>query len=60
MQRLARLLFRLVGWRTEGAPPPNDRYVVIAAPHTSNWDADILLVAARISVCGIAWFGKKA
>jgi len=60
MQRLARLLFRLVGWRTEGAPPPNDRYVLIAAPHTSNWDAVILLIAARIFRLRLAWFVKKA
>jgi len=60
MQRLAGLLFRLAGWRTEGAPPSNDRYVLIAAPHTSNWDAVILLFAARIYGLQLAWFVKSA
>jgi 1-acyl-sn-glycerol-3-phosphate acyltransferase len=61
MQRLAALLFRLAGWHTEGAPPStSDRYVLIAAPHTSNWDAVILLVAARIFGLPLAWFVKDS
>lgn len=61
MQRLAALLFRLAGWRTEGTPPASsDRFVLIAAPHTSNWDAVILLVAARIYDLPLAWFVKDA
>ncbi len=35
---LALLIFRLSGWRAEGQPPELSRFVVIAAPHTSNWD----------------------
>lgn len=60
MSRLAALAFRLAGWRTEGAPPPSERFVIIAAPHTSNWDAVILLVAARIFGLPLAWFVKDA
>jgi 1-acyl-sn-glycerol-3-phosphate acyltransferase len=26
------------GWKAEGAPPADRRCVIIAAPHTSNWD----------------------
>src|SRR5438874_4528891 len=58
MSRLAMLLFRLAGWRTEGAAPAVGRFVIIAAPHTSNWDAVILLVAARIFELPLAWFVK--
>ena len=60
MGRLAALAFRLAGWRTEGTPPPCDRFVIIAAPHTSNWDAVILLVAARIFDLPLAWFVKDS
>lgn len=36
---LARLLLRLTGWRTEVNLPFNTpRMVIVAAPHTSNWD----------------------
>jgi 1-acyl-sn-glycerol-3-phosphate acyltransferase len=30
--------YRMQGWKAIGAPPPDGRYVIIAAPHTSNWD----------------------
>lgn len=26
------------GWRAEGTPPTDRRFVLVAAPHTSNWD----------------------
>lgn len=30
--------YRLRGWKVHGAPPVDGRCVIIAAPHTSNWD----------------------
>ncbi|WP_245584532.1 lysophospholipid acyltransferase family protein [Novosphingobium acidiphilum] len=30
--------YRRQGWRAVGTPPAHGRYVIIAAPHTSNWD----------------------
>ena len=38
MRRLALLVFKCAGWKCEGDPPGLRQYVVIAAPHTSNWD----------------------
>lgn len=60
MQGLARLLFRLSGWKTEGAVPQPPRCVIIAAPHTSNWDAFIMITAAYIFRVKLAWFVKDA
>jgi 1-acyl-sn-glycerol-3-phosphate acyltransferase len=31
-------LFRLRGWKLEGAAPAAPKFVIIGAPHTSNWD----------------------
>ncbi len=31
-------LYRARGWKAVGAPPADGRCVIIAAPHTSNWD----------------------
>lgn len=31
-------LFRLRGWQMEGGKPAADKFVIIGAPHTSNWD----------------------
>lgn len=38
MRWLALAVFKCLGWRSEGGPPASDKYVAIAAPHTSNWD----------------------
>ena len=35
---LALVAYRCCGWKTEGTRPALSKYVVIAAPHTSNWD----------------------
>jgi 1-acyl-sn-glycerol-3-phosphate acyltransferase len=43
--RAARALLKVAGWRLVGEPPPAARCVIIFAPHTSNWDFMILLLA---------------
>jgi 1-acyl-sn-glycerol-3-phosphate acyltransferase len=57
LNKLLRLLslayLRLAGWRIEGATPKAERFVMIAAPHTSNWDLPMTLVvvfALRLKV----------
>jgi 1-acyl-sn-glycerol-3-phosphate acyltransferase len=35
---LAKLGFRLTGWQLVGQLPAEKKYVIIVAPHTSNWD----------------------
>ena len=38
-KRLARLIFWLVGWRmNQDIPEETQRCVILASPHTSNWD----------------------
>jgi 1-acyl-sn-glycerol-3-phosphate acyltransferase len=39
----ARLLMRLYGWCIEGRLPDIPKFVLIGAPHTSNWDAILFL-----------------
>jgi 1-acyl-sn-glycerol-3-phosphate acyltransferase len=39
MTRFWRLLLGIIGWKTVGTLPENERkFVIIVAPHTSNWD----------------------
>jgi 1-acyl-sn-glycerol-3-phosphate acyltransferase len=45
---LALLVFKCTGWKTEGRVPDFPRYVIIAAPHTSNWDFIFTLCLAFI------------
>lgn len=57
-QRLARRLLRSVGWRLEGLPPDRHRFVLIAAPHTSNWDLSLMLLMSVECKLSIHWLGK--
>ncbi|WP_115720272.1 lysophospholipid acyltransferase family protein [Gallaecimonas mangrovi] len=38
MGKLANGLMRRLGWRVEGQLPAQDKYLIVVAPHTSNWD----------------------
>lgn len=38
VRRLLLLLYRMRGWKATGAVPEPRRFILIAAPHTSNWD----------------------
>jgi 1-acyl-sn-glycerol-3-phosphate acyltransferase len=45
---LALLVFKCTGWKAQGCKPDLLRYVIIAAPHTSNWDFIFTLCLAFI------------
>jgi 1-acyl-sn-glycerol-3-phosphate acyltransferase len=45
---LALFFFKMTGWKAEGSSPGISRYVIIAAPHTSNWDFIYTLCLAFI------------
>ena len=57
---LARGFLRATGWRPEGAPPDHRRFVLIAAPHTSNWDLAYLLALAEIYDLRISFMMKHS
>ena len=39
MKHISKFIFHSLGWRTEGKVPPElKKYLIVAAPHTSNWD----------------------
>ena len=48
VRRIALLIFIFAGWKVNGQPPTLAHYVVIAAPHTSNWDFIFTLCLAFI------------
>ncbi len=55
---VARWFLRLTGWEAEGSRPEESRFVLIAAPHTSNWDLPYLLAFAVIYDVRVSWMGK--
>ncbi len=46
------------GWTLEGEVPKDRRYVLIAAPHTSNWDLPFTLAAGWVFGIEPRWLGK--
>ena len=52
---------KIAGWRIEGELPANARKcVLIAAPHTSNWDLPYTLMAAFVLRLNVYWIGKAS
>jgi 1-acyl-sn-glycerol-3-phosphate acyltransferase len=53
----SRLYLRLAGWKIEGRLEV-DKCVLIAAPHTSNWDLPLTLMTAFVLDLRLHWLGK--
>lgn len=52
---------KLAGWRVEGSLPPGvGKCVLIAAPHTSNWDLPYTLMVAFELRLHVFWMGKAS
>jgi 1-acyl-sn-glycerol-3-phosphate acyltransferase len=61
LRALSLALLRLNGWTVEGALPVNTpKCVLIAAPHTSNWDLPYTLMVAFALRLNIYWMGKAS
>lgn len=58
LRALARIWLRLSGWRVETVLLPRAPCVLIGAPHTSNWDFPLLLVAILDLGLDVRWMGK--
>ena len=59
LKALAKFFLWITGWKTEGATPTEPRFVLIAAPHTSNWDLPYLIAFALAMDVKVAWMGKR-
>lgn len=57
---IAIALLTVFGWKREGDWPGHDKAVIIAAPHTSNWDGLVMLVAAAAWRIKLRWMGKAS
>ncbi|HBH86858.1 MAG TPA: glycerol acyltransferase [Syntrophaceae bacterium] len=60
MARMSLIFLKMLGWRVEGEIPDIKKFVIIAAPHTSNWDFPISLAVAFALKIKIYWMGKAA
>ena len=57
---LGKLLMKTTGWKTIGNFPTDQRVVMVAGPHTSNWDF-VLAMSLILSLdVNIHWVGKHS
>jgi len=51
---------KVTGWKITGeAPEAHQKFVMIAAPHTSNWDLPYMLMVAFSFKLHVYWMGKS-
>ncbi|GGY13401.1 lysophospholipid acyltransferase family protein [Paludibacterium paludis] len=51
---------KLAGWKLDGEFPSASKYVMIGAPHTSNWDFPLTLAICFAARAKIYWMGKAS
>ena len=57
-QWIGRFLLQLTGWKIKGVFPEEERIVLVAGPHTSNWDFILALTAMFGLNVNVHWIGK--
>ena len=56
---LSLIILKILGWQREGQLPQKFKYVIIAAPHTSNWDFFYVLLFSFSFKVKAYWMGKE-
>ena len=57
---ICQLFLLLSGWKMRGDWPTAKKAVLLAAPHTSNWDGIYMLAAVGYYRSKVRWMGKKS
>ncbi|MBV1909267.1 MAG: lysophospholipid acyltransferase family protein [Kangiellaceae bacterium] len=55
---LSKFILEFFGWSIIGQPPTNEKYVIIIAPHTSNWDFFIFILMKFTFQLKVVFIGK--
>lgn len=56
---LARACLHFLGWNVQGRLPDIPKFVIVGAPHTSNWDFVMFLALAFVLEGDLRYMGKK-
>jgi 1-acyl-sn-glycerol-3-phosphate acyltransferase len=59
LRGLSRVLLKIFGWKTAGRLPRETKYVLIVAPHTSNWDLFYGIILAFALKLDARYIAKK-
>ena len=58
LRLVAILILKLIGWKAVGKQIDIPRFVLIGAPHTSNWDFPLMLLVVLKLRLQVFWMGK--
>ena len=58
IRTIATTALKLFGWQVSFSISPPDKYVLVAAPHTSNWDFVFGLIGMWAIGLRLSWVGK--
>lgn len=58
LRLLANLVLRLAGWRVDGKLPDIPKFILVGAPHTSNWDFVLFLGIVFHLKANVKFMGK--
>ena len=51
-------ILKITGWKARGEELAHQRFVLIGAPHTSNWDFPLMLIVVLKLRLRVFWMGK--
>ena len=60
LRKIGRFGINISGWTIKGHVPDEERIVIIAAPHTSNWDFILAMLAIFGLNIKLRWLGKHS
>jgi len=58
LSRISKWILNALGWTVQAELPDLNKYVIIAAPHTSNWDFPLGILAGKAMKLDPHWMGK--
>ena len=59
LKYLSKIILKLAGWHVDVIQPEEKKYILIGAPHTTNWDLPIGLLCFWSLQIRLTWIGKK-
>ena len=60
LSKLSGWILKKLGWTIRVDLPDIEKYVIIAAPHTSNWDFPLGILVAKAVSLKVHWLGKHS
>ena len=58
LRAISIVILKILRWQTRGGELPHQKFVLIGAPHTSNWDFPLMLMVVLKLRLRVYWMGK--